>query len=70
MTSRWLASLALAISLVLLLACSRPEAPAPESRVLFVGNSLVYVGNVPAVTAVLRFAARLPAIASTGIMIQ
>ena len=33
-------------------------------------NSGVWVGSVPAVTAVARFAARLPAIASTGIISQ
>ena len=43
--------------IALLLACAgcRP-APAPEMRVLFVGNSLTYVGNVPAVYAALATA--------------
>lgn len=37
-------------------ACTAPPASAPETRVLFVGNSLVYVGNAPAVYAALATA--------------
>lgn len=45
------------LMIALLMACAacRP-APAPETRVLFVGNSLTYVGNLPAVYSALATA--------------
>lgn len=46
----------LAALLLACAACSRGPEPGAEQRVLFVGNSLVYVGNVPAVYAALASA--------------
>lgn len=46
----------LAALILACVACSRHAEPVPEQRVLFVGNSLVYVGNLPAVYAALATA--------------
>lgn len=40
-------------SMLLAISCAAPERPSPPDRVLFVGNSLTYVGNVPAVFSAL-----------------
>lgn len=37
------------LAVLMIASCGPASSPAPETRILFVGNSLTYVGNVPAV---------------------
>lgn len=57
MRSRFLAML---VAMFLAISCAAPERASPPDRVLFVGNSLTYVGNVPAVFSALAEANGTP----------
>lgn len=50
----------LLMSLLCCVSCARPERAPGRERVLFVGNSLIYVGNVPAVLSALAAADGVP----------
>ena len=52
--------LALLVAMFLAISCAAPERASPPDRVLFVGNSLTYVGNVPAVFSALAEANGTP----------
>jgi hypothetical protein len=52
--------LALLVAMLLAVSCAAPGRVSPPERVLFVGNSLTYVGNVPAVLSALAEANDAP----------